>query len=118
MLPIYCIKLVVRPLILCACSQVLSRNLFASVESQRRWYVSRDLVSPYYQGHVLFWEELELSTVVTLESGSCYCSFCQTVADTVELLNKAQLLPLKKFVHVAINVEIFEVTGEQLLDSA
>jgi hypothetical protein len=56
--------------------------------------------------------------VVTLESGSCYCLFYQTVADTVELLNKAQLLPLKIFVRVAINVEIFEVTGERLLDSA
>jgi hypothetical protein len=28
------------------------------------------------------------------------------------------LLPLEIFVHVAINVKIFEVTGERLLNSA
>ncbi len=74
----YCIKLVLGPFILCACSQVLLRNLLAGRESERWWDISCDCVSPYYQRYIFFWKKLGLSAVVVLESGCCYCLFCQS----------------------------------------
>ncbi len=86
MLPIHCIELIVRPLILCARSQVLTRNLFAGMESKGGQDVACDFISPYYQHHIFFRKELRLPAVVALESGCCYCLFCESVTYTVELL--------------------------------
>jgi hypothetical protein len=46
-LPVHCIELIIRPLILPARSQVLTCNLFAGVESERGQYISCDFISPY-----------------------------------------------------------------------
>ena len=87
-LPVHCIELIVRPLILPARFQVLTRDLFAGVESERGRYISCDFISPYYQCHIFFREELGLPAVVAVEQCCCDCSFCESVTYTVELLNQ------------------------------
>ena len=69
-LPVHCIELIVRPLILPACSQVLTHDLFAGVESERGRYISCDFISPYYQCHIFFREELGLPAVVRGSRGA------------------------------------------------
>jgi hypothetical protein len=87
-LPVHCIELIVRLLILPARSQVLTRNLFTGMESERGGYISCDFIFPYYQCHIFFREELELPAVVAVEQCCCDCLFCKSVTYTVELLNQ------------------------------
>ncbi len=81
-LPVHCIELIVRPLILPACSQVLTRNLFAGVESERGRCISCDFISPYNQRHIFLREELGLPAVVAVERCCCDCLFCKSVTYT------------------------------------
>ncbi len=87
-LPVHCIELILRPLTFSACSQVLTRDLFAGVESERGRYISCDCISPYYQPHIFFREELGLPAVVAVERCCCDCSFCESVTYTVEFMNQ------------------------------
>ncbi len=66
-------------------SQVLTRDLFASVESERGWYISCDFISLFYQHHIFFREELGLPAGVAVERCCCDCLFCESVTYTVEL---------------------------------
>jgi hypothetical protein len=69
-------------------SQVLTRDLFASVESERGWYISCDFISLFYQHHIFFREELGLPAWVAVERCCCDCLFCESVTYTVELLDQ------------------------------